>query len=229
GSTITAETTKRNIEVTQAPNRKGVMIQEPEEITTTKTASSQQPQVQDKSKRKAKLIEEPVKLKKKDQILFDEEKDEAETAQESSSKRAGDELDQEISKKQKVKDDKESEEHKKCLEIIPDNGDDVTIDATPFSSKSPTIVDYKIYKERKKNYFQIFKADGNSQMYLTFSKLLKNFDREDQEVLWRLVKDIFVKTKPLDDMDSFILYTLKTMFEHHVEDNVWKNQQGLTQ
>ncbi|GJY07145.1 hypothetical protein Tco_0374199 [Tanacetum coccineum] len=33
------------------------------------------------------------------------------------------------------------------------DGDDVTIDATPLTSKSPTIVDYKIYKEGKKSYF----------------------------------------------------------------------------
>nr|GFD22952.1 hypothetical protein [Tanacetum cinerariifolium] len=34
--TITAESTKTNVEVTQAPKRKGVMIQEPEETTTKK-------------------------------------------------------------------------------------------------------------------------------------------------------------------------------------------------
>ncbi|GKD00963.1 hypothetical protein Tco_1171237, partial [Tanacetum coccineum] len=79
-------------------------------------------------------------------------KAEAEIAQESSSKRAGEALEQESSKKQKLEEDKESEELKQCLEIIPD---DVTIDATPLSTKSPTIVDYKIYKEGKKSYFQI--------------------------------------------------------------------------
>nr|GEW06401.1 putative ribonuclease H-like domain-containing protein [Tanacetum cinerariifolium] len=79
-------------------------------------------------------------------------KDEAETAQEISLKRAGDKLDQERSKKQKVKDDKESAELKQCLEIILDDGDEVTIDATPLFVKTP-IVDYKIYKEGKKNYF----------------------------------------------------------------------------
>nr|GEU84563.1 hypothetical protein [Tanacetum cinerariifolium] len=147
-------------------------------------------------------------------------KDEADTVQESSSKREGDKLDQERSKKHKVEDDKESAELKQCLKIISDDGDEVTIDVTPLSSKSPTTVDYKIYKEGKKNYFQIFRVDGNSHMYLTFSKLLKNFDREDLEVLWRLVKDRFVKTKPMDHMDCFLLHTLKTMFEHHVEDNV---------
>nr|GEY57289.1 hypothetical protein [Tanacetum cinerariifolium] len=85
-------------------------------------------------------------------------KAEAKITQEGSLKRAGDELKQERSKKQKVEDDTESEELKKCLKIIPDDEDDVTIDATPLSSKSPTIVDYKIYHEGKKSYFQIFKA-----------------------------------------------------------------------
>ncbi|GJS37993.1 hypothetical protein Tco_0536375 [Tanacetum coccineum] len=62
------------------------------------------------------------------------------------------------------------------------DGDDVTIDATPLSVKIP-IIDYKIYQEGKKSFFQIIRADGKTQMYLTFSKMLKNFDREDLEVL----------------------------------------------
>ncbi|GJT48081.1 hypothetical protein Tco_0974238, partial [Tanacetum coccineum] len=70
-------------------------------------------------------------------------------------------LEQESSKKQKLEEDKEFEELKQSLEIIPDDGDDVTIDATPLSTKSPTIVDYKIYNEGKKSYFQIIRADDN--------------------------------------------------------------------
>nr|GFA52248.1 hypothetical protein [Tanacetum cinerariifolium] len=64
-------------------------------------------------------------------------KDKAVLTQENSSKRAGDKLYQERSKKQKIEDDKESEELKRCLEIIPDDGDDVTIDATPISIMTP--------------------------------------------------------------------------------------------
>ncbi|GJR70451.1 hypothetical protein Tco_0016516 [Tanacetum coccineum] len=123
------------------------------------------------------------------------------------------------SKKQKLEEDKESEELKQCLEIILDDGADVTIDATHLSTKSPTIIDYKIYKEGKKNYFQIIKADGKTQMYLTFGKMLKNFDREDLEVLWSKVKARFKKTEPMNYMDNFLLLNLKTMFEHHVKDN----------
>ncbi|GJY82159.1 hypothetical protein Tco_0494910 [Tanacetum coccineum] len=86
-------------------------------------------------------------------------------------------------------------------ELVEENdGDDVTIDATPLSTKSPTNVDYKIYKEGKKIYFQIISAD---------------------------VKARFKKTEPVNYMDNFLLLNLKTMFEYHVKDNVWKNQQGL--
>nr|GEV06037.1 hypothetical protein [Tanacetum cinerariifolium] len=79
-------------------------------------------------------------------------KDKAVLIQESSSKRVGDKLDQGRSKKQKVEDDKEQEELKRCLELIPNDGYDVTIDATPLSIKTPSI-DYKIYKKGKKSYF----------------------------------------------------------------------------
>nr|GEU64713.1 hypothetical protein [Tanacetum cinerariifolium] len=85
-------------------------------------------------------------------VLESLKKAEAEVT-EGSSKRAGEELEQVNAKKQNMKDDKESTELKQCLEIIPDDGDDVTVDATPFCFKSLTIVDYKIYKEWRKSYF----------------------------------------------------------------------------
>nr|GEU81182.1 hypothetical protein [Tanacetum cinerariifolium] len=82
-------------------------------------------QEQLKDDEKAKLFMELLEKRRKTELVEESsKKDEAETTQESSSKRAGDELDPEKSKKQKVEDDKESEELKKCLEIILDDGDD---------------------------------------------------------------------------------------------------------
>nr|GEX48701.1 ribonuclease H-like domain-containing protein [Tanacetum cinerariifolium] len=64
--TITAESRKINVEVTQAPKRRGVMIQEPEEtITTIKTTSSQQPQLQLIDAKKAKLFMEFIEKRRK--------------------------------------------------------------------------------------------------------------------------------------------------------------------
>nr|GFA39781.1 hypothetical protein [Tanacetum cinerariifolium] len=145
---------------------------------------------------------------------------------EDSSKRAGDEIEKESAKRQRLKKEDDSAKMKRCLEIVPEDDDDVTIEETPLSSKSPTIVDYKIYKQGKKSYFRIIRADRNSQNYLTFEKMFKNFNREDLKVLRSIVKERFKKTKPLDDMDNLLFQTLKTMFKHHVEDNIWKYQQG---
>ncbi|GJZ02546.1 hypothetical protein Tco_0520507 [Tanacetum coccineum] len=80
---------------------------------------------------------------------------------EGSSKRAGEELEQESTKKQKVDDDKEIAELKQCLEMIPDE-EDVTINVVPLATKSPRIIDSKIHKEGKKSYYQIVRADGKS-------------------------------------------------------------------
>ncbi|GJZ70333.1 hypothetical protein Tco_0633883, partial [Tanacetum coccineum] len=113
---------------------------------------------------------------------------------EGSSKRAGTELEQEVTKKQKVDDvqetakvdnDQEAAKIKELIEIVP-NEEEVAIDAIPLAVKPPTIVDWKIHKEGKNNYYQIIRADGSSKMY-------KN--------------------------------DLKTMFEPHIEDEIWKLQQ----
>nr|GEX87783.1 hypothetical protein [Tanacetum cinerariifolium] len=127
-------------------------------------------------------------------------------AQESSTKRTAEHLESDISKKQKVDENVEPviddfEELEKCMEIVPNDGDGVLIEATPLSSRSPTIITYKISKEGK-NYFKIIRVDGNSQVYQTFEKMFKNFNREDSKVLWAIVKDIFKKEKPVDDMDN---------------------------
>ncbi|GKD18044.1 hypothetical protein Tco_1207202 [Tanacetum coccineum] len=147
----------------------------------------------------------------------------SETRAEGSSKRAGEELKQESSKKQKLEEDKESEELKSLMEVMPDE-EEVALDAIPLAVKSPSIIDWKIHKEGKKSYYQIIRADGSSKMYLVFSHMLKSFDREDLETLYKLVKAKYGSTRPVEDLDLVLYGDLKTMFEPHVEDNVWKNQ-----
>nr|GEY61621.1 hypothetical protein [Tanacetum cinerariifolium] len=121
-------------------------------------------------------------------------------------------------------DDDDSVELKRCLKIVSeDDDDDVAIEATPLSFISPTIVDYKIYREGKKSYIKIIRADGNSQNYLTFGTMFKNFNREDLDVLRSIIKERFKKINLVDNMDNL---TLKTMFEPHVEDIICKYQQG---
>ncbi|GKE29464.1 hypothetical protein Tco_1444848 [Tanacetum coccineum] len=108
------------------------------------------------------------------------------------------------------------------MKIIPD---EVAIDAITLAVKSPSIVGWKIYKEGRKSYYQIMRADGKSQMYMFFSKMLKSFNSEDLEDLYKLVKAKYESTRPVEDLDLLLWGKLKTIFEPHVEDKVWRNQQ----
>ncbi|GJX39389.1 hypothetical protein Tco_0252692 [Tanacetum coccineum] len=114
-------------------------------------------------------------------------------------------------KRQKVEDDKETAELKQCMEIIPDE-EEVAIDAIPSAIKSPSIIGWKIYKEERKRYYQIMRADGKSQMYSIFSHMLKSFDRKDLEDLYKLVKAKYESTRPVEDLDLLLWGDLKIMF-----------------
>ncbi|GKE51788.1 hypothetical protein Tco_1486944, partial [Tanacetum coccineum] len=131
--------------------------------------------------------------KKAETELEENKKAEAEVI-ESSSKRAREELEQESIKKQKVDEDKETTELQSLIEIVPDKVE-VEIDAIPLATKPPTIVDWKIHKEGKNIYYQIIRADGSSKMYMVFSQMLKSFDRQDLEDLYKLVKSKYGSTR----------------------------------
>nr|GFA07542.1 hypothetical protein [Tanacetum cinerariifolium] len=76
----------------------------------------------------------------------------------------------------------EAEDLRKCLEVVDDEDDDVFIKATPLARKAP-VVDYHIVLVDNKPRFKIIKADETHQFYISFTTLLKNFDREDLENL----------------------------------------------
>ncbi|GJY49609.1 hypothetical protein Tco_0439565 [Tanacetum coccineum] len=101
---------------------------------------------------------------------------------EGSSKRAGEELEQESTKKQKVDEDKDIAELQSLMEVIPDE-EEVAIDDVPLAIK------------------------------------------EDLKDLYRVVKAKYESTRPVEDLDLLLWGDLKTMFEPHVEDTVWRNQQ----
>ncbi|GJS22323.1 hypothetical protein Tco_0450955 [Tanacetum coccineum] len=179
------------------PPTQGISFREPKPVVEKDKLIKKQEHMRINEELTFKLQAEEEEEERTELVEESSKKAEAEIAHESNLKREGEELKQESSKKQKLEEDKESEELKQCLEIVPD---DVTIDATLLSTKSLTIIDYKIYKEGKKSYFQIIRAD---------------------------VKARFKNTEPVNYMDNFLLLNLKTMFEYHVKDSVWKNQQGL--
>nr|GEU63486.1 hypothetical protein [Tanacetum cinerariifolium] len=121
----------------------------------------------------------------------------------------------------------EVEDLKRHLEIVPDEDDDVYTEATPLAGKVP-VVDYKIIEINNKPYYKINRADGTHQSYISFLTLLKNFNREDLEALWNLVKERFSTSKPKNFSNDFLLTTLGEIFEKpNAHAQIWKNQRTM--
>ncbi|GJX57452.1 hypothetical protein Tco_0287349 [Tanacetum coccineum] len=216
------------------PSGKGIMMQEASE--SGKNVTTQlfpQPKINPQDKGNGIMIERPeVPKSRKAQIQIDEEV-------EKEKKRAGAKIAQEASKKQKDNDEQEKEKEteqktkqetaeqemetkqetaklKVCMEVV---SKEEGIEVVPLVVKS-LIYDWKIHKEGRKSYYHILRAGRHDHMFLTFSQILLNFDREDLEVLYRLVMDRYGKAKPVEDLDLLLWGNLKTMFEPHVEDEI---------
>ncbi|GJT95368.1 putative ribonuclease H-like domain-containing protein [Tanacetum coccineum] len=127
---------------------------------------------------------------------------------EDSTKRAGTELEQEVAKKQKIDDDQKRQ----------------FLDETAV----------KIVKEGKISLFQIIRANGSSKRYSSMIQMLKDFDREDLETLWKLVKAKHGSTRLEEGyervsrnsevFESIILVMVKTFNEENIDILKDKNQ-----
>nr|GEV85798.1 hypothetical protein [Tanacetum cinerariifolium] len=126
---------------TSKPKAKGIVKKDPSKAPIPTQIDSSQQSSKAKDKEKAKIIKPEKPLKRNELVK--------------GSKNAT-----EGSKKAVKGSEKVQEELKRCLEIILKDDDDVTIEATPLPSKSPTVINYNIYKEERKSFFKIIRADG---------------------------------------------------------------------
>ncbi|GJT84484.1 retrovirus-related pol polyprotein from transposon TNT 1-94 [Tanacetum coccineum] len=213
-ATTTTATTVEEITLAQAladlkstkPKAKGIAFKEPGESTTTALIPSK---IQDKAKidKEERITRDEEEKINEANIAWDDiqakvDADYQTELVEGSSKRSGTELEQKVTKKQKVDDvqetakvdnDQEATKIKELMKIVSDE-EEVAVDAIPLAVKPPSIVDWKIHTEGKKSYYQIIRANGKSQMP----------EEGYERVLWG---------------------DLKVMFEPYVKDTVWRNQQ----
>nr|GFB82332.1 hypothetical protein [Tanacetum cinerariifolium] len=135
---------------------------------------------------------------------------------------------QKAAKRRKLsKEAQEADDLRGRLEIVQDEDDDVFVEAIPLAQKVP-VVDYQVVVIDNKPRYKIRRADDTHQFYISFTTLLKNFNREDLETLWRIVKDRFSTKKPTNFLDEYLLLTLKTMFkELDEQDAIWRNQKSV--
>nr|GEV86819.1 hypothetical protein [Tanacetum cinerariifolium]GEV91247.1 hypothetical protein [Tanacetum cinerariifolium] len=208
--TVTTAPVKVAVPLTR--RRRGVVIRDPEEESSAKTPT--ETKSKDKGKGmsyddirpifKAKFNSNIEFLLKSKEQMEEEENRAIESINETPTQKAA-------KKRRQNKEAEDVEEFKHHLEIVPDEDDDVYTEATPLSRKVP-VVDYQIVHFNNNPHYKIIRADGIHQLYVSFISLLKNFDREDLESLWSIVKERFSTSKPNNFSDDFLLTTLKAMF-----------------
>nr|GFC03204.1 hypothetical protein [Tanacetum cinerariifolium] len=130
---------------------------------------------------------------------------------------------QRVAKRRRLRE--QAKDLKKQLEVVADEDDDVFVEATSIGTKVP-VVNYEIVMINNKPRYKIFRADDTHQMYTSFITLLKNFNREDLEDLWKIMKARFSTSKPTNFTDDYLLATLKNMFKKtDAQDVIWRSQQ----
>ncbi|GKA88221.1 hypothetical protein Tco_0809985 [Tanacetum coccineum] len=202
-----------NEEITLAQTLVQIKAAKPKVVSTAATiATTTRP------KDRGVVVQEPIPLKRKDQIALDEQiardiqaKLDAELLEEQKLARKQEEeanialieyrkakkrrKKKESSKKQKVEEVDEVE-LKKLLVIKKD--EDIAINAIPLATKLQVVIDYKLHKE----------------------------GIEELEALWRIVKAKYGDTRPEDEFKRVLYEDLKVMFEPDVKSDVWRMLQG---
>nr|GEX80983.1 hypothetical protein [Tanacetum cinerariifolium] len=105
------------------------------------------------------------------------------------------------------------EDVKNMLEIVP-----VTKFKVEALQVKYPLIDWEIHPERSKTYWKIIRVGGITQEYQSFEDMLKDFDREDLDALWRLVKDKLSSTVPKDDKEKVLWVELKRLFKSDADD-----------
>nr|GEX82930.1 hypothetical protein [Tanacetum cinerariifolium] len=119
------------------------------------------------------------------------------------------------------------EEANRALKRKSESSEEKAVKKQKYDEEVP-VVDYQIYTENNKPHYKIIRADESHQLFLSFLILLRNFDREDLEMIWQIVQERFAFSKPNNFSNDFLLATLKAMFEKpDVKAQVWKNQRGI--
>nr|GEY94478.1 hypothetical protein [Tanacetum cinerariifolium] len=149
-----------------------------------------------KDKGKGILIKDPKPMTKKDQVEMDAEfdanmkflfktREEMEKEDEEIIKRINETPAQKAAKRRKLSEEaQEADDLRGRLEIVQDedDDDDVFVEAILLAQKV-LVVDYQVVVIDNKPRYKIIRADGTHQFYISFTPLLKNFDKEDLETL----------------------------------------------
>ncbi|GJU63826.1 hypothetical protein Tco_1245661, partial [Tanacetum coccineum] len=74
---------------------------------------------------------------------------------------------------------------------------------------------------------EIIRVSNITEAFQSFEDMLKAFDREDLDTLWRSVKEKFTSAEPVEDMEKALWVELKRLYEPDKDDILWKLQRYM--
>nr|GEY71927.1 hypothetical protein [Tanacetum cinerariifolium] len=84
------------------------------------------------------------------------------------------------------------------------------------------LIDWEIHFEGSRSYWKIIRVGSITEAYQSFEDMLKGFDRDDLDALWRLVKEKFSTAVPIVDKEKALWVELKRLFEPNAANVFWK-------
>nr|GEW52544.1 hypothetical protein [Tanacetum cinerariifolium] len=128
-------------------------------------------------------------------------------------KRKGLKLKHGSAKKIKISEDVSEEDLKEMMQLVPVKG--VYVEALQVKH---LIIDWEIHTEGNRDYWKIIRLGGHTAVYQFFVDMLKQFNREDLNQLWALVKETLSIRQALSDKEKELWVKLKRLFEPDFED-----------
>nr|GEW89227.1 hypothetical protein [Tanacetum cinerariifolium] len=211
------------ITATPSRRRKGVVIRDPEETTTTSTIIYSEAKSKDKGKRI--LVEEPKPLKKQAQIKQDE-KYARELEAEMNKNIDWDEVIDHVQRKQK--EDKAVKRYQ-ALKKKPQTEAQARKNMMIYLRNTKDQMDEEDSRALKRlNESQEDKAAKKYKLDEEVEELKRHLHIVPNDEDDRLVKERFATTKPKNFSDDFLLITLDAMFEKpDIQAQIWKNQRSV--
>ncbi|GKC03611.1 hypothetical protein Tco_0995221 [Tanacetum coccineum] len=103
------------------------------------------------------------------------------------------------------------------------------IGAIPVTTKSPSVVNWKIFQQGQRSIYQIIRANGADTFYMSFGTMLKDIIIDDLTELYRLVMQKYGANRLEDAYDRVLWSDLRTMFEPSLsEDAIWRRKYPLS-
>ncbi|GJZ41143.1 hypothetical protein Tco_0588029, partial [Tanacetum coccineum] len=102
------------------------------------------------------------------------------------------------------------------------SGTKIPINHVHVATESPSIANYKIIKQGRKDVYQIVRENGTDMVYISFGAMPTDISRDDLTELYRIVRKKHGMNEPEDEFEKVLWEYLKNMFEEPLStDSIW--------